>query len=78
MRTRTHIETAGLEELPADERLTKKQVRYLLAGTSSDGFIYGLFGSALTAKVITENGEQFLLAGEIVKYIKSQPAGLKL
>lgn len=70
MRTRNHIETAGLEALPPNEKLTKKQVRYLLAGTASDGFVYGLFLKALADKVIVENGEEFLTAKTVIDHIK--------
>lgn len=70
MRTRNHIETAGLEALDKGTKLTKKQVRYLLAGTASDGFVYGLFLKALADKVVIDNGEEFLKAIDIINHIK--------
>ena len=72
MKKRKQIELTGLKALGPDELLSKKQCRWLLAGTVSDSFLYGLFSTKLKDKVTLLHGEEYLFSGDIVSFIEGE------
>lgn len=64
------IELAGLKVLEPVELLTKKQIRYLLAGTVPDSWIYLLFTKKMVGSVRQVHGEDHISAGAIIKFVE--------